>query len=169
MLDFEDEKAQDMTLEDIFWLLRAAANCFSLEGLSLLGGEPFHQAPAAGILAGVAQRLGLSVVVFTGYTLDVLNADPAAALLLSHTDLLIAGPYVSSARSVERPWIGSANQRVHLLTDRYRDHPDLAARHAQSVHVRLQDGELSVSGWPGVVEAVKKGASSADDSDRDES
>src|SRR5437868_9419004 len=67
-----------------------------VEGVSLLGGEPFDHAPAAAALARAARDRGLSVMVYSGYTLDQIRelADPAAAGPLALTDLLVAGPYV---------------------------------------------------------------------------
>ena len=151
MFDFDSPNASDIPVTALVDQLRQAR---SIEGITLLGGEPFHQAPAAGALAAAAQELGLGVVVFTGYELDVLSTAPDAADLLAHTDLLISGPYVAAARSIERPWVGSDNQQVHLLSARYQGHPDLAARRAQSVHVQLLDGELRVTGWPGAISGV---------------
>src|SRR5215212_1823498 len=52
-----------------------------LEGVSLLGGEPFAHAAAAAVFAGVARNRGLSVMVYSGYTIEQIRAmtDPAAA------------------------------------------------------------------------------------------
>src|SRR3954451_13069971 len=44
-----------------------------IEGITLLGGEPFAHAVAAAALAGEAKRLGLSVMVFSGLTLEELR------------------------------------------------------------------------------------------------
>ena len=261
MFDFNSPNASDMPVAALVDQLRQARG---IEGITLLGGEPFHQAPAAGALAAAAQELGLGVVVFTGYEFELLSksatlipprpggsrgdggergvrgelgvspsplpspraagrgddgelgvspsplpspraagrgddgkfgvspsplpspraagrghlsaspllsprcagrrnlsasrqtlsAESAAADLLAHTDLLISGPYVAAARSIERPWVGSDNQQVHLLSARYQGHPDLAARRAQSVHVQLLDGDLRVTGWPGAIGGV---------------
>jgi anaerobic ribonucleoside-triphosphate reductase activating protein len=151
MFDFDSPAASDVPVASLVDQLRQARGT---EGITLLGGEPFHQAPAAGTLAAAAQSLGLGVVTFTGYELDVLSAAPAAADLLAHTDLLIAGPFVAAARSIARPWVGSDNQQLHFLSPRYRHHPDLSVR-GQSVHVQLLDGDLRVTGWPGAVSGVR--------------
>jgi anaerobic ribonucleoside-triphosphate reductase activating protein len=45
--------------------------------------------------------------------------DPGCDALLSTTDLLIDGPYIRELPDETRPWVGSANQRFHFLTDRY--------------------------------------------------
>ncbi len=124
-----------------------------VEGISLLGGEPFDQAAPAAALAAGARERGLGVVTFTGYLLDALRArrDPGIQALLAATDLLLDGPYLLARRSVRRPWVGSDNQQLHHLTDRYTGHPQIARRRTQSVHVRLSGGVATVSGWPGAV------------------
>ncbi len=60
-----------------------------VEGVTFLGGEPFAQAT---VLADIARKLkhnGLSVVTFTGYTLEFLQNEkrPDYDALLSVTDL----------------------------------------------------------------------------------
>lgn len=92
-----------------------------IEGITFLGGEPFEQAEALGILAKRAQEIGLSVMTFSGYykeQLAELNKTGWEELLHA-TDLFIDGPYDVNKPDRERPWIGSTNQRIHFLTNRY--------------------------------------------------
>src|SRR5258708_36949124 len=42
----------------------------AIEGITLLGGEPMAHASGALVLARAVRRLGLSVVAFSGYTLE---------------------------------------------------------------------------------------------------
>jgi anaerobic ribonucleoside-triphosphate reductase activating protein len=48
-----------------------------------------------------------------------------------------------------RRWIGSANQQIHFLSDRYRA-DDPRWRLANTLEIRLADGELVVNGFPAV-------------------
>ncbi|MGH3695143.1 MAG: 4Fe-4S single cluster domain-containing protein [Pseudonocardiaceae bacterium] len=64
------------------------------EGIMLLGGELFDQAPGLAALAESVRREGLSVMTFTGYLCEELLARPNAAGLLAATDLLVDGPYL---------------------------------------------------------------------------
>jgi anaerobic ribonucleoside-triphosphate reductase activating protein len=120
-----------------------------LEGLTLLGGEPFAHAEGAAVLAECVQRLELSVMIFSGYTLAELRAmhDPQVARLLAHTDILVDGPYLRDQPELRRRWIGSANQDVHFLTDRCRaDDPRWLL--PNTLELRFEDGELTVNGFP---------------------
>src|SRR4051794_6432004 len=83
------------------------------EGITLLGGEPLAHAAGAAALARAVRGRGLSVMVFSGYTLEEAGRlpDPAVAELLGLTDILVDGPYLRGQPETRRRWIGSANQR----------------------------------------------------------
>jgi anaerobic ribonucleoside-triphosphate reductase activating protein len=93
-----------------------------IEGVTLLGGEPFDQAVAVAQLAWAVRDAGRSMMVFTGHRLEDLRTSREAgvAALLAATDLLVDGPYFAAMPDRRRPWVGSTNQRFHFLTDRYR-------------------------------------------------
>lgn len=126
-----------------------------VEGISLLGGEPFLQATQIAKLAHAARARGLGVVTFTGEEYEELRTDGGGTSeLLAETDLLIDGPYIESLASTRRRYIGSDNQKLHYLTDRYVGHPDLLETHRQSIHVSWTDGQLTVTGWPDLVKRL---------------
>jgi anaerobic ribonucleoside-triphosphate reductase activating protein len=105
--------------EELFSRIRGTS---AIEGITFLGGEPFEQAEALAQLACKVQAAGLSVTTFTGFSYEGLKtgADPATTRLLAATDLLIDGSYQEGLFDLSRPWVGSANQRYHFLTKRYR-------------------------------------------------
>jgi anaerobic ribonucleoside-triphosphate reductase activating protein len=90
-----------------------------IEGVTLLGGEPFDQPEPLGAFASAVRSEGLSVMTFTGRVLEELRERPDCAVLLASTDLLVDGPYLADRPETSRPWIGSVNQRFHFLTGRY--------------------------------------------------
>src|SRR5437764_885400 len=53
-----------------------AAWAHGVEGITLLGGEPLAHAAGAVVLAGGVRDLGLTVMVFSGYTLEEARALP---------------------------------------------------------------------------------------------
>jgi len=122
-----------------------------VEGISLLGGEPFAQAGGLASVAEGARAAGLSVMVFSGHLLTQLRrraqTDPGVARLLAATDLLVDGPYLADKRTTTRRYIGSDNQGLHFLTDRYRpDDPRFSAPNHLELH--LSGGVLTVNGYP---------------------
>jgi len=96
----------------------AAACASGATGLSLSGGEPLQQPEAARALLDAARELGLSTLAFSGYTIDEIRALPGGPDVLARLDVLIDGRYVAGDR-LATGLRGSANQRIHLLTDRH--------------------------------------------------
>ena len=127
------------------WLLRSKAES-GIEGITLLGGEPFAHVEAATGLARMARELGLSVMIFSGYTLEQLR-DENQISLLALTDILVDGPYVREQPDAERRWVGSTNQRIHFLTDRYRA-DDPCWRQKNTLEIRVRGAEVTVYGFP---------------------
>lgn len=129
-----------------------------IEGVSLLGGEPFAQAEGAAALARTVRDAGLSVMIFSGFTREELTRRGEAgeewvAGLLGACDLLVDGPYDRERPDTARRWIGSTNQTMHFMTDRYRpDDPRMRAKN--TVEIRLRKGELIVNGWPALADAT---------------
>lgn len=133
--------------------LERAHQHYGLEGLSLLGGEPTEQASALLPLVRHARALGLSVMLFTGHTLGELRArrEPSVDALLAGCDLLVDGRYVESLRSTGRRYIGSDNQVLHFLTDRYSPQDAVfATPNTREIRLRWVDGTavLEVNGFP---------------------
>lgn len=93
-------------------------NPHDIEGVSFSGGEPFQQAEA---WLDVLQRLRgsrLSTLAFTGYTLEEIETMAFGPTILARLDALVAGRYLRS-RHWGRGLLGSNNQQIYLLTDRY--------------------------------------------------
>jgi anaerobic ribonucleoside-triphosphate reductase activating protein len=89
-----------------------------VEGISLSGGEPMQQPDAALALVTGARAHGLSTLMFSGYAIDEIRALPSGPAVLAALDVLIDGRYVAGERLADG-LRGSANQRIHLLSDRY--------------------------------------------------
>jgi anaerobic ribonucleoside-triphosphate reductase activating protein len=137
---------------DVSDLLARIARANGIEGVSLLGGEPFEQPDAIAELCAGVRSSGLSVMVFSGYTLAELQARGAP---LAHVDLLVDGRYEASMPDTKRRWVGSTNQVVHFLSERGRaDAPRFDA--PNTVEIRLSRGALSVNGWPDASQVVRR-------------
>lgn len=119
------------------------------EGVTFSGGEPFWQAPA---LAEVAKRVkarGLTVMAFSGFTLEYLQSDraPAGAKeLLAELDILIDGPFVEKqAINSSDSLVSSRNQNVRVFNPALRECLDWASD-AIEIHV-LEDGSRIITGY----------------------
>lgn len=87
-----------------------------LAGVTFSGGEPFCQPEAFLELGKRVKDLGLSITIFSGYTLEQLREmgmqRAAVSELLEITDILIDGPYVKALRDLTLQFRGSSNQRI---------------------------------------------------------
>ena len=143
---FAFERGTVMTVESLLARILATPG---IEGVSILGGEPFSQAM---LLAGLCEQVraaGLSVMVFSGYTLAELKAQarPDVERLLATLDLLVDGRFEKDQPETRRRWIGSRNQVMHFLTARYSpDEPRFTAPNTAEMH--LVEGKLLINGWP---------------------
>lgn len=144
---WDPDKGQEVLVADAVAELTADRE---IEGTTLLGGEPFDQAPVLADVADALQEQGLGVITFTGHTVEELRArdDVGVARLLASTDLLIDGPYKRDMPDTRRPLVGSTNQRFHCLSDRYQDWVQQLHYHRDRVEITLHpDGRINVSGW----------------------
>jgi anaerobic ribonucleoside-triphosphate reductase activating protein len=147
MLPFEG--GRNTSVAEVLEQVREAAAGHGVEGITLLGGEPLAHAAGGAVLARAVRDLGLTVMVFSGFTLEEARRmpDPAVAELLTLTDILVDGPYVRELPDTSRRWIGSTNQQIHFLSDRYRA-DDPRWRMPNTLEIRLRGPELSVNGFP---------------------
>lgn len=120
-----------------------------VEGVTLLGGEPFDQAVELAELGTAVRRRGLSVMTFSGYTLEELREQDRDgwSALLAVTDLLGDGRFDVRRPDRVRPWVGSTNQRFHFLTPRYRALAGALVSVPDRLEVRIRrDGTVFVNG-----------------------
>ena len=152
---FEAAGGEAMPVSALLLEVAAARDRSAIEGVTLLGGEPFEQAAALAELAQGVRAMGLSVLAFSGHTLEELRSravgEPAVIALLAALDVLVDGPYQAALPESERLWVGSANQRFHYFTDRYSAQIERPqdGEPLRTIEVRLSpEGRLSTNGWP---------------------
>ena len=126
-----------------------------IEGVTFLGGEPFEQPEALGIIAENVRKAGLSVLCFTGALIEDLRLNPINRKLLYNIDLLIDGEFVIDKVDYSRPWCGSSNQRYHFLTSRYND--EIFAKYKNKVEVNIsKSGVIFMNGMGNFDEILQK-------------
>lgn len=122
-----------------------------IEGVTFIGGEPFSQAQALSQVAHQVQEAGLSVMVFTGWTLSHIQKQQREDwnAFLSQIDLLVDGPYIPAKHVENRRWIGSENQQIHFLTKRYAHLEENGWDTGKNtIEIRLRGNEISINGFP---------------------
>jgi len=147
MLSFQG--GMERTVQSVCEEIRRAVELHSIEGITFLGGEPLSHASSAVPIAEYARNLGLSVMIFSGHILEEVHLlpDPNIPRLLVLADILVDGPFMRDLPDNTRRWIGSTNQRIHFLTDRY-DANDPCWQESNTLEIRLRGKELTVNGFP---------------------
>ncbi len=160
---FAPERGTPTAIEEIVARLDAAATSHAIEGISILGGEPFAQAEGVAQVARAARERGLTVMVYSGYTLaelhDQARTRPGITALIEQCDLLVDGRYEETRPEPPPPlgrrWLGSTNQVMHYLSGAYAaDDPRM--QDANTVEIHWVDGRLVINGWPAGAAALAK-------------
>ena len=102
-----------LTLDEIVAIIGNAKAEYGIEGVTYSGGEPTLQQNLP-CLTEAIQSLGLGVISFTGHCYDEVQEQ------LKGCDAVLDGPYIDSKRDKKRKILGSENQRIVCLTDRYK-------------------------------------------------
>lgn len=141
-------KQQSHNVEELATMLVTNKN---IEGITILGGEPFDQAEAiATLIKQIREKSKLSIMLFTGYTKEYLEKNnPFYEEIISLVDILIEGPYIKSKTDFSREWIGSTNQKIHFLTDTYQHLKDKIYKNPNDhkIEIRLsKGGSVNING-----------------------
>ncbi len=89
------------------------------DGITISGGEPFYQPEGLlKILRKIRQVSELSVLVFSGYEFEKIQAEPRFSVCLPYIDALICGPYMKDRPPAYERFCSSDNQQL-ILTSGY--------------------------------------------------
>ena len=105
--------AHIISLDELIAIIKESKKENTIEGVTFLGGEPTLQSHLAELALHIHQE-GLGVILFTGYEINQLNQS-----IISSVDLIIDGPFIEKLIDQKRNLVGSSNQKIHHITDRY--------------------------------------------------
>jgi len=103
-----------LSLDELVSIITEAKEKFGIEGVTYSGGEPTLQ-QGLPQLTEALHNLGLGVISFTGKRYEEVKD------ILYGCDAVFDGAYESDNKEIKRRILGSANQRIICLTNRYRD------------------------------------------------
>ena len=108
--DFNGGKEFTKQVEDKFIEL---ANKDNIVGISVLGGEPFHQPPTEilSFLKNVKQQTNKPIYLWTGY--DFENIPNQYKECLQYINIIICGRFIEELKDYTLKWCGSRNQVVY--------------------------------------------------------
>ncbi len=128
--------------------LEALTRSSRIEGVTFLGGEPFSQAESLSRLAFLLKSKGLSLMAYSGFTLEELRSQGAAQReLLSQCDILVDGEFIRN-QSGPYLWRGSKNQKIHFLTERYKSWECRSDEVYRDFELFFEESRLVLTGDP---------------------
>ena len=153
MLSFEAKNI--LEVDELKKLILVAKNNFDIEGITLLGGEPFLQAKSLSIIAKYCHSIGLSVIGFSGFKYENIlrNCVPYSSELINFMDVLIDGKYDEAKQDTTRNWVGSLNQKFYYLSEKYDKSIEKDSRYKNTIEIRISQ-KLYVNGDPFVLSKV---------------
>lgn len=108
-------EAHFMTISEIVDIVKEAKKKYRIEGVTYLGGEPTLQDNLP-ILSKYLRREGLGLILFTGKEIFNLSDE-----MKEDVDLIVDGRFDCEKIDDKRNLIGSTNQKIVLVTERYKD------------------------------------------------
>ncbi len=129
------------TPETVAHLIAEIARLHKIDGFTLTGGDPLRQMGAVKALIPYLLSYSHDILIYTGYRLEELSELPRAAVLID-------GEYKEEL-NLGQSIVGSSNQRVILLDERYRvryhRYLKVFSRAASGVqNFETSDGHLSI-------------------------
>ncbi len=103
-----------LSLDELISIIKDAKEKFGIDGVTYSGGEPTLQ-QGLPLLTDEIHKLGLGVISFTGKFYEEVKD------IMSGCDAVLDGSYEANNKETRRRLLGSTNQRIICLTDRYRD------------------------------------------------
>lgn len=110
--------ANIISLEDLLEIIRKSKIENKIEGITLSGGEPLLQTGLVKLLEEV-KNLELGIILFTGYQLNEIEDN-----LKSQCDIIIDGYFDEQKIDNNRALVGSLNQNINYISDRYTNEKD---------------------------------------------
>lgn len=114
------------------------------EGLTLTGGEPLDQYPDILKLAKKMFPI-TSVMLCSGREYDVILREFPE--ILEYIDILVSGSFIQEQHDDKLLWKGSANQKLHFLTDRGKDLSLVDNNNIAEIRINKKTGEYIITGF----------------------
>lgn len=126
--------AHIITVQEVIDIAITSKKENGIEGVTFLGGEPTMQKGLA-CLAKALSMENLGTILFTGKEYESLSKE-----LTSSMDMIIDGKFEAELIDEDRNLIGSKNQQIIYITDRYKNcHDWFMSVRAKKVEMNFSD------------------------------
>ncbi len=101
------DAGNEMTLEELMDIIKEEDF-----DVTLSGGDPLYHPEEIAILAKAIKEAGYKVWLYTGFTIEEIQASEKLSAPLPYLDTIVDGPYIAALRDPDLPFRGSSNQRI---------------------------------------------------------
>ena len=131
-----------ITVEELFNIILDSKDKYDIEGVTFLGGEPTLQEGLIS-LAFLLKVNNIGTILFTGKKIEMLDND-----LINNLDLVIDGKFEVSKIDAKRNLIGSENQNIYFLTNRYeKDEKWFFEKREKKIEINImKENSIFISG-----------------------
>lgn len=128
----------------------------NIDGITILGGEPFSQSKMLYHLIKKIMGNRLSVILFTGYTYGHIQKYGTyyQKKLLNSVDLLIDGHFIKEKQDFSRPLVGSLNQEFYFLTKKINQKEFFKIKNKIEIFIE-KNGIIKINGM-GNIDQIKE-------------
>ena len=114
----------------------------SIDGVTILGGEPLDQPDNLLWLLENLHDVGVHIMLYTGYEIDEIKSNILFSHICSFADILIPGRYQKDKRNIDLKWRGSSNQVIFSKDE-------LIFHESCDVEIYIEnDGKMTYFGYP---------------------
>ena len=131
-----------ITVEELFNIILDSKDKYDIEGVTFLGGEPTLQEGLIS-LAFLLKVNNIGTILLTGKKIEMLDND-----LINNLDLVIDGKFEVSKIDAKRNLIGSENQNIYFLTNRYeKDEKWFFEKREKKIEINImKENSIFISG-----------------------
>jgi anaerobic ribonucleoside-triphosphate reductase activating protein len=84
--------------------------------VTFTGGDPLYQVEGFTELAKlIKENSDKTIWLYTGFTMDQINASEHLSQILPYVDVVVDGPYIEELRDTSLQFRGSSNQNINYI------------------------------------------------------
>lgn len=135
----------EAAIEDLIEQIKDAVLRYSVDNVTILGGEPLEQLEELLLLMQNIKSLNIGIILYTGYEKREIESSDKIKIM-KYPDILISGRYIEEKRNINNHLYGSENQLMEFLTDRYKEEDIINGTY---VEIDIDSsGSMNMYGYP---------------------
>lgn len=118
------DKNKNVSVEAVINFVKDIVDCHIVDGITITGGDPLEQLDDLINLVEQLEIISEDILVYTGFEYKCFSdlfSDEKINRLKNKIAVLIDGKYIDSQNDNKSPLIGSTNQKIFFLKEKFRE------------------------------------------------